>query len=53
MAKETSGKTVRMSATSRSGETRTMTSDDSKTGRTQASADGSVVQTDGDQVIRD
>jgi len=44
---------VTMSATDKSGKTHTMTSDGSGTGRTTVSGDGTVVQTDGDQVIRE
>ncbi|MDQ7905968.1 hypothetical protein RB614_15755 [Phytohabitans sp. ZYX-F-186] len=42
---------VTMSATDRSGKTHTMTGDGTS-GRTHTSRDGSVVQTDGDQVFR-
>ncbi len=44
---------VTMSATDKSRTTHTMTSDGSGTGRTTVSGDGSVVQTDDDQVIRE
>jgi hypothetical protein len=42
-----------MSATDKSGNTHTMKSTGGKTGQTQRSGDGTVVQTDGDQVIRE